>query len=224
MENPADTMRDWLHKDGANRKQDETRMGAQRHLEHGDPPMAIAKGKTKWLMSPLACMNFHPFMETLRQWEEGVPIDCGEAWTSAQIEAAFQQGPHKLALDAEARSLIAEDVAYQVRAGYAQVVLWDWLKTRIPPQLKVLPIVVPQRNWRGHMILSLSFPVLSQIKGLLGRKPKWGVREVMKETVNNRHCLDGPQSTSKGTGQCVVTVVTLHARSPARGTHPFLQD
>jgi hypothetical protein len=41
--------------------------------------MEVAQGKqSNRLMSPTACVNFHPFTETLRQWEEGVLVDCGE--------------------------------------------------------------------------------------------------------------------------------------------------
>jgi hypothetical protein len=49
-------------------------------------PMVQAQGKR--LMSPSACVNFHPFVETLRKWETGVPVDCGKPWTWETIEAA----------------------------------------------------------------------------------------------------------------------------------------
>jgi hypothetical protein len=40
---------------------------------HETAPMTVAQGKRKKLMSPSACMNFHPFTESLlRQWEKGV--------------------------------------------------------------------------------------------------------------------------------------------------------
>jgi hypothetical protein len=55
--------------------------------------MSVAQGKKKRFMSPAACVNFHPFTDTLRKWEEGVPVDCGDDWTHEQIEAAIQQGP-----------------------------------------------------------------------------------------------------------------------------------
>jgi hypothetical protein len=83
--------------------------------KHADAPMETSKGKPKRrLMSPSSCVNFHPFTETLRDWEEGVPVDCGEDWTSEMVEAAIQQGPHKSALMPETIALIEEDVAYQV--------------------------------------------------------------------------------------------------------------
>ena len=78
-------------------------------------------------MSPLACVNFHPFAETLRKWEEGVLVDCGEEWTRDQIIAAIKQGPQKSVLSQESILLIEEDVAYQVHAGYAEVITWEWL-------------------------------------------------------------------------------------------------
>jgi hypothetical protein len=157
--------------------------------------MEVAQGK-KLLMSPSACVNFHPFTETLREWEEGVPVDCGEDWTREMIDAAIHQGPHKSALAPEAMALVEEDVAYQVRAGYAQIVEWDCLKENLPPQLKVSPLaVVPQQNRRGRMILDLSFPVLRKPKTGKGRKRKRTSDDVIKESVNDttvRMAPDGP--------------------------------
>ena len=137
------------------------------------------QGKTKRLMSRSACMNFHPFTETLRKWEDGVPVDCGIDWTQEQIEATIQQGPHTSALTPESIALIEEDVVYQVQAGYAEIVEWEWLKRNQPSNLKVSPLaVVPQKNRRGRMILDLSFPVLRQPKGK-GRKQHRSAREVL---------------------------------------------
>jgi hypothetical protein len=57
--------------------------------------------------------------------------------------------------------LIEEEVAYQVTAGYAQIILWDDLRWLRPKNLKVSPLAVaPQRNQRGHMILDLLFAVI----------------------------------------------------------------
>jgi hypothetical protein len=108
--------------------------------------MEIVQGKRR-LMSPSACVNFHPFAKMLRKWEEGVPVDCDKDWTQDQIEPAIHQGAHKLALSPESILLIKEDVAHQVQAGYAQVVNWEWLRDRILLQLKVSPLaVVLQQN------------------------------------------------------------------------------
>ena len=89
-------------------------------------PMQQAQGKEdSRLMKPSACVDFHPFAETLREWETGVPVDCGAPWAWETIEAAVEKGAHKSATSEESIALIAEDVAYQVAAGYAEVILWD---------------------------------------------------------------------------------------------------
>jgi hypothetical protein len=123
---------------------------------HTDAPMGRSQGKQR-LMSPVACVNFHPFTKTLRNWEEGVPGDCGEDWTLEQIKAAIAQGPHQSAMTPKSLKLITEDITYQVRAGYAKIVEWAWLRDNLPAQLKISPLaVVPQANHHGHMILNLS--------------------------------------------------------------------
>jgi hypothetical protein len=78
-------------------------------------------------MLPSACANVHPFAETLREWEDGVPVDCGKPWTWEAITAAVEKGAHKSATSYKSIVLIAEDVAYQVAAGYAQIVTWEEL-------------------------------------------------------------------------------------------------
>jgi hypothetical protein len=64
------------------------------------------------------CVNFHPFAPALQQWETGVPMDCGPDWAWETIETAVLHGTHKSAMTPESVALIAEDVAYQVKAGY----------------------------------------------------------------------------------------------------------
>jgi hypothetical protein len=111
-------------------------------------------------MAFAACVYFHPFAETLRQWETGVPVDCGKPWAWDVIEAAVAKGAHSSAKTAESVALIAEDVAYQVAAGYAQIISWEELCLLRLASLKVSPLaLVPQRNQRGRMILDLSFAV-----------------------------------------------------------------
>jgi hypothetical protein len=103
-------------------------------------PMVQAQGKR--LMAPNARVDFHPFSKTLHQWEQGVPVDCGEPWAWETIEAAVEKGAHKSATTAESIALIEEDVAYQVKAGYAKIILWEDLKRLRPRNLKVSPLAV----------------------------------------------------------------------------------
>jgi hypothetical protein len=87
--------------------------------------MVQAQGKK--LMAPAACVNFHPFTATLKAWEMGVPVDCGAHWDWPTIEAEVAKGAHKSATTDESIALIAEDVAYQVKAGYAEILTWEEL-------------------------------------------------------------------------------------------------
>jgi hypothetical protein len=63
-----------------------------------------------------------------------------------------EKGTHKSATTEESIDLIKEDVAYQVKAGHAEVILGDKLLQKRPSNLKVSPLtVVPQRNQRGRI-------------------------------------------------------------------------
>ena len=119
------------------------------------------QGKTTGrLMQPSKISEVHPFDETLRAWQQGVPVDCGENWSRQAIEEAVARGPHPSALTPDALQLFQEDIAYQVKAGFTKVVPWDKLKGNLPANLKISPVaVVPQINRRGRIILDLSFPV-----------------------------------------------------------------
>jgi hypothetical protein len=81
-----------------------------------------------------------------------------------------EQGAHKSATSEESIKLVQEDVAYPVKAGYAEVIAWrDHQKLR-PKQLKISPLaVVPQRNRRGRMILDLLFA--ARARRTTGRGP-----------------------------------------------------
>jgi hypothetical protein len=102
----------------------------------------------------------HPFGSQLKEWEKGVEVDCGEDWTIDQIRLAIAQGPHRSALTDEAIELFAEDLAYQVKAGFSEIVLATDLMANPPANLKVSPsAAVPQANRRPRIILDLSCPV-----------------------------------------------------------------
>jgi hypothetical protein len=58
---------------------------------------AQAQAQGKRLMSAVACINAHTFIETLKDWESRVPVDCGEPWAWPIIEAAVEKGSHKSA-------------------------------------------------------------------------------------------------------------------------------
>jgi hypothetical protein len=81
--------------------------------------MVQAQGKQ--LMAPLVCINFHFFVVTFGEWEMGLPVDCEAHWAWETIVAAVEQGAHNSAMTEKSIAPIAEDLVYQVKAGYAQV-------------------------------------------------------------------------------------------------------
>ena len=102
----------------------------------------------------------HPFGETLQEWQTGVPIDCGKPWEREAIDAGVKRGPHPTVRAAEAITLVHEDVAYQIKAGFSKIALWDDIKNNLPPTFKISPVaVIPQTGGRGGIILDLPFAI-----------------------------------------------------------------
>jgi hypothetical protein len=174
-------------------------------------PMVQAQGKR--LLSPSACVDFHPFVETLRKWETGVPVDCGKPWSWETIEAAVEKGAHKSARTPESIELIAEDVAYQVKAGYAQVITWEELCRLRPENLKVSPLaIVPQQNRRGRMILDLSFAV--RRGRTRGRKRSRQNKVILQESVNDSTVRLAPEAPVKELGNVLPRLLDFMAEVP----------
>jgi hypothetical protein len=175
-------------------------------------PTVQAQGKR--LMTPSVCVDFHPFASTLREWETGVPVDCGEAWEWETIVTAVKQGAHKSAQSPESIALITEDVAYQVKAGYAQIFTWEELCRMRPKNLKVSPIaVVPQRNRRGRMILDLSFAV--KRSRARGRKRSRGNDVILQESVNDSTVRLAPDKPVKELGNVLPRLLDFMKEVPA---------
>jgi hypothetical protein len=128
---------------------------------------------------------FHPFLATLKEWERGLPVDCRAHREGATIKVVVAKGAHKSATTNKSIVLIAEDVAYQITAGYAQIIMWEKLCQTRPKNLKVSPLaVVPQRNCRGRMILDFLFPVRCE-RTLRGQKRSIQDKESLQPLVNN---------------------------------------
>jgi hypothetical protein len=111
--------------------------------------------------------------------------------------------------------LIEEDVAYQVKAGYARSILWEDLKQIRPKNLKVSPImVVPQRDRRGRMILDLSFAVR---KGKTGWGYKRGGEDdiILQESVNNSTVKLAPEVPVKELGNVLPRILHFMNSVPA---------
>ena len=92
---------------------------------------------------------------------EGAPTQCGDPWPAEVISQAMDIGPHVSALTPDARTLLWEDIQYQVDAGFVQVLSQEELMERHDKdQLKISrAAVVPQTNRRDRIILNLSAKV-----------------------------------------------------------------
>jgi hypothetical protein len=131
------------------------------------PPEPEGKKPTS-LMQPQPLAAAHPFTPTLKSWRHGIEVDCGPDWSWDVIEAAVARGPHPTASTPAAIDLFQEDIAYQVKAGFCKVMLWEDIKRLRPNNLKISPVaVVPQVGRRGRIILDLSFPVYQDVNGVV---------------------------------------------------------
>jgi hypothetical protein len=145
------------------------------------------------LMQPQPLAEVHPFAPILKEWQHGIDVDCGPDWAWDVIEGAVARGPHPTATTPEAIALFKEGIAYQVKAGFSRVVLWEDLQRLRPANLKILPVaVVPQTGPRGRIILDLSFPVYQEINGVV---------TVTQESVNSTTVLKAPSIPVKEIGK-----------------------
>jgi hypothetical protein len=126
----------------------------------------VTQGKPILLMQPQPLSGVHPFTPTLNKWRHGIEVDCGPDWSWDVVEAAVAGGPHPTAATTNSIALFKEDIAYQVKAGFCKVMLWEDLQRLRPHTLKILPVaVVPQPGRRGRIIIDLSFPVYQDVNG-----------------------------------------------------------
>ena len=135
------------------RRQDDSNSDVRNDAGDGHLPLHVENdiadlGTLLSLMQPQDIGRAHEFGPTLEEYAvKGVPVDCGDNWDRATIDTAISRGPHQSALTPDALKLFEEDIAYQVEAGFAKVVLWDDIKHDPPSQLKASPVAaVPQKN------------------------------------------------------------------------------
>ncbi|KAI2500877.1 hypothetical protein MHU86_13597 [Fragilaria crotonensis] len=195
---------------------DQTAVTVSRKLPEG--PVATAQGeyRRRSLMRPAQwILGRHPFMATLEQWATGVPVDCGDPWTMEAIKLAVERGPHSSALTPEARALIADEVDYQVQAGFTEIMEWTAVQKLAPRNLKVSPLaVIPQVNRRGRLLLDLSFPV----HWYPSDRPKKRIRQtdgrLVQPAVNSTTTSLSPQQPVKELGQVFSRLLDFLAAVP----------
>jgi hypothetical protein len=175
-------------------------------------PTGKAAGKSKFrsLMqpSPIAVLS-HPFGPELKQWEQGVEVECGKNWSREMVEMALQRGAHPSAQTPEAIQLFEEDIAYQVNGGFCEVVLASDLMKDPPKNLKISPVAtVPQANRRPRIILDLSFPVRRPAE-----RRRMGPKLV--ESVNHTTEALSPQAPVKLIGKVLQELFEFMAQAPS---------
>ena len=128
-------------------------------------PMQETKGKVKHKknklvrllhLSALAVMS-QPVDTQLASWTTGAAVDCGPEWARKAVDIAVARGSHPTAIAPEATALVHEDIDYQVKAGFTEIVYWDEIKDALPLHFKVSPVpVIPRTDGRrGRIILDL---------------------------------------------------------------------
>jgi hypothetical protein len=173
-------------------------------------PETIPQGKLTLLMQPQHLTEVHPFVPTLLKWQQGIPINCGSDWDWSVIEAAVERGPHPTARTPELIALFAEDIKYQIKAGFCWVFPWEELKHCLPENLKISPVaVVPQVGRRGQIILNLLFLVYQSINRVV---------TVMQESVNDSTVLNAPSEAVKEIGK-VFPRLLQYMRNTPEGLH-----
>jgi hypothetical protein len=160
---------------------------------HGNPPSDRPQGEPCSLMQPQPLADAHPFNPVMKAWRHGITVDCGPDWSWDAIEAAVTRGPHPTGCTPDAFDLFAEDIAYQVKAGFCSVMLWADVKRLCPPNLKISPVaLIPQVGCQGRIILDLSFPVYQEVDGVV---------TVTQKSVNEMTVLTAPAIPVKEIGK-----------------------
>ncbi len=137
-------------------------------------------------------------------------MDCGLDWDWEVIKAAVARGLHPTATTPDAIALFKEDIAYQVKAGFLWVMLWEDLQRLCPTNLKILPVaVVPQTGCQGHIILDLSFPVHQEVNGVV---------MATQESVNSTMVIKSPSIPVKEIGK-ILPRMLQYMRDTPEGLH-----
>jgi hypothetical protein len=168
------------------------------------------KGKPTSLMQPQPLAEVHPFTPTLKGWRYGIDVDCGLDWDWEVNKAVVARGPHPTATTPDAIALFKEDIAYQVKAGFSQVMLWEDLQRLRPTNLNILPVaVVPQTGRQGRIILDLSFPVYQEVDGVV---------TATQESVNSMTVIKSPSIPVKKISK-VLPRMLQYMRDTPEGLH-----
>ncbi len=122
----------------------------------------------------------------------------------------MERGPHPTACTPEAYALFKEEVPYQIKAGFSQVVLWEDIKCLCSCHLKISPVaLIPQVGQCSRIILDLSFPVYQEVDGVV---------MVTQKSVNDTTVLNAPSIPVKEIGKLLSRLLQYMRDTPA-GLH-----
>ena len=86
------------------------------------------------------------------------PVSIGQDWTSEELEAAAQRGPHVFSLEPDDIAQIQIEAKDKEKQGFANIYSWEKLKQNLPPNLKLSPLaMIPHKSRTYRAILDLSF-------------------------------------------------------------------
>jgi hypothetical protein len=174
------------------------------------PSKDIQQSKPRSLMQPQPLADAHLFTSIMKEWGYGIKVDCGPDWSWDSIEAAVERGLHPMACTPEAYAFFKEEVAYQIKVGFSQVMLWEDIKRLCPCHLKISPVaLIPQVGQRGRIILDLSFPVYQEVDGVV---------MVTQKSVNDTTVLTAPLIPVKEIGK-VLPRLLQYMRDTPTGLH-----
>ena len=125
------------------------------------PPLHEPPRSYRNQMCPRGLALHHPAATTLLEYATaGCPVNTGNTWTTQEMQAAIERGPHVSALLPEAMAQLDDDINEKVLNGQARLVRWNDIRLNPPPQLKISPVaMVPHNSRPFRAILDLSFPV-----------------------------------------------------------------
>jgi hypothetical protein len=98
---------------------------------------------------------------------------------------AVARGPHQSSRSPEALTHFSEESVAKVKVGQAKLVLWNDIKDKPPPQLKISPIAAtPHKSKAFRLILDLSFRLRLKNSGFLESANDSTVKMAPKEALD----------------------------------------
>ena len=167
-----------------------------------------ASGKCIGFMCPSGISLEHPMADLLLSYaEEGCTVDCGEDWSTEQMQKAIDDGSHIKPSDTAEAEYAWKEASQKQEEGYCTTLRWSDISDKHPKQLKVSPIAaIPHKSRPFRVIQNLS----NRIK----------INKVEMASVNDTTKRIAPKEALHCIGQAVPRI--LHAVASAPISKPVL--